>query len=430
MKTLVAIVLFILPFHIQAQIITTIDSGFEDPTGIVFDNHDNYYVVEGLGNKIMEVNASTGVVTTFAGSGGAGYSPDGGLADTTNLGGVGGATFDSTFTYLYIADGGCYKIRAVNVLTNIISTTVGDGVAGFGGDGGPATSAMIQPNDICFDKFGNTFICDAGNARIRKIDPSGVISTYAGTGVSGWNADSGIATAVELGLPRGIATDDSGNLYIADNAAIDACVWKVNTSGIITTFAGNHASYVYNGDGIPATTAYLNPVRVVYYSGNFYISDFSNSRIRMVDAAGIIHTVAGNGVSASNGDGGPAGSAALYGPAGIAFDSCGNLYISEVNGGRIRKVSFNPSCLPLKVPEVPQNQITVYPNPATEEVSIDGVTTQTKWSLLNINGIIEQTGILKKGNNNINIQYLPPGIYILEMMDEEGNKTIKKIVKE
>lgn len=443
MRKWIVVILFLFSFSLKAQTITTIAGGgsggdgslataasISDPTWLVFDQQGNYYVVEGLGYKIRKVNVSTGIITTFAGTGATTYNGDGGLADTTNIT-PGSAVFDSSCNYLYIPDGNNYRVRKVNIHTNIITTSAGNGLAGFGGNGEPATSASLQPNDVCFDKFGNTFIIDIGNYRIRKINSSGIISTYAGNGVSGYNADSGLATSVELGLPRGITTDNLGNLYIADEGSLDNCIWKVSTDGIITTFAGNHTIYAYNGDNIPATMAAISPVRVAFHSGNFYIADFYNNRIRMVDAMGIIHTVAGNGISGFSGDGGSADSAELNGPSGIAFDSCGNLYITQVNDGRIRKVSLNPGCLSESVQNITStNLVDVYPNPVNDILHLDGITTQSQYNILSIIGIEVQQGSLKAGSNSVPIQSLPIGIYMVEVTNNEGRKTVTKIIKQ
>jgi len=440
MKNSILISCTLLSVFAKAQTITTIAGGgsgsdgsvattayINDPTWLAFDKFGNYYVVEGLGNDVRKIDASTNIISTFAGTGGTGFNGDGGLADTTNLGGIGSVNFDSNFHYLYIADGGLNRCRKVNMTTNIISTSAGNGLSGFGGDGASATLSQLQPNDICFDKFGNTFVSDVGNQRIRKIDASGIISTYAGNGIPGFSGDNGSATNAQLDNPRSISIDDRGNLYIADMDNVR--IRKVSTSGIITTVVGN-GEVIYNGDEIAATTASIGPVRVIVHEKRIYIADFNNNRIRMVDTMGIIHTVAGNGIFASTGDGGPSDSAALYGPSGIAFDTCGNLYITEVNGGRIRKVSFNPSCFPEKIPKMTTNELSIHPNPAVNELYVENVRISGQYVLFNITGIIEQTGTLQTGSNRIDISKLPMGLYILMLTTEDWERVVRKVVKE
>jgi sugar lactone lactonase YvrE len=160
------------------------------------------------------------------------------------------------------------------------------------------------------------------------------------------------------------------------------------------------------------------------------MSDTYNNRLRRIDNSGIIHTIIGNGIGGYSGDNGLATSAEINSPYGIAFDTCGNLYFADANNNRIRKVSFNPSCLPLKTPQAIKNQITIYPNPATETLNIDGITTTTQYSLLNITGNQEQAGTLKAGANSVDIAALPPGVYMLKMSGHDGAVTIKKVVKE
>ena len=210
---------------------------------------------------------------------------------------------------LYIADTGNNRIRKVSA-TGIITTVAGNGSAGYSGDGGPATSAQLDgPEGVAVDGSGNLYIADTCNNRIRKVSATGIITTVAGNGSAGYSGDGGPATSAQLSLPAGVAVDGSGNLYIADSG--NNRIRKVSATGIITTVAGN-GSPGYSGDGGPATSAQLNqPAGVaVDASGNLYIADSSNNRIRKVSATGIITTVAGNGFDGYSGDGGPATSAA------------------------------------------------------------------------------------------------------------------------
>jgi sugar lactone lactonase YvrE len=221
-----------------------------------------------------------------------------------------------------------------------ITTVAGDGKQGFSGDGGPATSARIfNAHGIAVDSSGNLYIADTDNWRIRKVSTSGIISTVAGKGTEGFSGDGGAATSAEL-YPWGVALDPSGNLYIADGR--NYRVRKVSTSGIISTVAGNGIKG-FSGDGGPATSAELGfTVGVALDSaGNIYIADAGNNRIRKVSTSGIISTVAGNGTRGFSGDGGPATSAELGSPSGVAVDSPGNIYIDDEGNDRIRKVDIS-----------------------------------------------------------------------------------------
>ena len=220
-----------------------------------------------------------------------------------------------------------------------IDTIAGNGSWGFSGDGGPATAASLYyPTDVIVDGMGNRYISDINNLRIRKVTPAGIISTIAGNGTYGFSGDGGPATSAQLAYVYQLAVDAGGNLYIADYD--NNRVRKVTSAGIISTIAGN-GTYGFSGDGGPATSAALQrPVGVaVDGAGNVYFGDYSNHRIRKVTPAGIISTVAGNGTATFGGDGGPATSASLYYPLGISTDAGGNLYIADQGNQRIRKVT-------------------------------------------------------------------------------------------
>jgi uncharacterized protein (TIGR03437 family) len=229
----------------------------------------------------------------------------------------------------------------------IIMTVAGSGPVGtlqggFSGDGGLATAAALySPNSVAVDTSGNIFIADTGNNRVRKVSANnGIITTIAGNGTQGSSGDGGPATAAELNTPTGVAVDASGNIFIADSLNIR--IRKVSPSGIITTYAGNGICCGFSGDGGPATLAELNNADgiAVDASGNLFIADQRNSRIRSVSAAtGIITTVAGNGSNGFSGDGGPATTAALYYPTDLTVDASGNLFIADCYNGRVRKVS-------------------------------------------------------------------------------------------
>jgi sugar lactone lactonase YvrE len=221
----------------------------------------------------------------------------------------------------------------------LVTTTVGTGSPGFAGDGGPAISAKINyPLGVAVDRAGNLYIADPGNGRVRKVSPSGIITTVAGNGSVGYGGDGGQAIDAQLWNPISLAVDTAGNLYISDNASNS--VRKVDTSGVITTVAGVPGSYGYAGDGGPATSAQFEEPRglAVDGAGNLYIADLFNQRIRKVNTSGIISTVAGNGTVGFSGDGGLATNAQLEFPLGVAVDSGGNLYIADYDNSRIRKV--------------------------------------------------------------------------------------------
>jgi hypothetical protein len=239
---------------------------------------------------------------------------------------------------VYIIDGP-YYMRKIDT-AGIITTIAGDGTTGYSGDGGVATDAEIQVNDVASDKAGNLYL--SCGTRIRKISTSGVITTVAGNGTPGHLGDGGPATAAEFIITFGISIDGAGNLYIDEVTYIR----KVDTAGIITTIAGN-GIIGFAGDGDPATTAeFAAPKGLTTDNyGNVYIADQNNDRIRCVSATGVITTVAGNGYEATttggfSGDGGPADSAALWHPVGITYGANGAIYFSDVGNNRIRKITL------------------------------------------------------------------------------------------
>jgi sugar lactone lactonase YvrE len=223
--------------------------------------------------------------------------------------------------------------------TGVITTVAGTGTAGFSGDGGAAISARLNaPRTLEADRFGNLYIVDTINNRVRRVDTGGRITTIAGTGSAGFSGDGGPALSARLDTPHGIAVDGAGNVYIADPP--NHRIRKVDTGGRITTVAGNGSSG-YNGDGIPATSARLNSPKGVEIGpdGLLYIADNNNHRVRRVNADGTIRTVAGTGSSGFSGDGGAATAARLAEPRNIDFGPDGSLYIVDQVNDRIRRVS-------------------------------------------------------------------------------------------
>lgn len=277
------------------------------------------------------------VINTLAGNGTAAFGGDGGAATAAQVNTPYGIATDAAGN-VYFTDCNNNRIRKINT-AGIISTIAGRGVPGYTGDGGPATAAeLLAPRGIAVDGGGNVYFSDYANQRVRKITPAGIISTVAGDGTVGFGGDGGPATAAKLNYAWGVAVDGSGNLYIADQN--NCRIRKVNTSGIISTIAGTGSCFI-GGDGGPATAALVQfPVGVACDgSGNVYIADYGNNRIRKIDPSGIISTIAGSPVYGFSGDGGPSTASQLYYPMAVAVDGANNVYISDVNNYRIRKIN-------------------------------------------------------------------------------------------
>jgi len=306
--------------------------------GLAADSAGNLYFVDG--GRIRKVSAATGTISTIAGGG-----------TLTTIGGDGGPAISATFALpdgltidaagnLYITDLQTESVRKIFASDGVITTVAGNGSHGFSGDGGPATSAELNsPTGAAVDSAGNLYIADSGNYRIRKVSPTGIITTAAGNGTNGESGNGGAAASAELGAMNGLAIDASGNLYVVEQSFGD--IRKISASGIISTIAGP-ATKPGLGDGGPATSAgFSNPVAAaIDSSGNLYIADSTNSRVRQISPAGIINTVAGNGTGFS-GDGGPAISAQLFDPTGAAADAAGNFYVVDYLNERVRRVSPN-----------------------------------------------------------------------------------------
>jgi sugar lactone lactonase YvrE len=305
------------------------------PTGVALDGSGSIYIVDNRNHRIFKVDG-TGRMSVVAGNGTSGFSGDGGLAAEASLSNPTGLAADEAGN-LYIADQGNQRIRKVDI-AGIITTVAGNGTAGFSGDGGPGVVAsLFNPTGLATDRAGNLYIADQGNQRIRKMNTSGIITTVAGNGTAGFSGDGGPAVVASLSFPTGVAADRAGNLQIADQG--NHRIRKVNSAGIITTAAGNGTAGFF-GDGGPAVVAGLSfPAGVATdEAGSFYIADQNNLRIRQVDPAGVITTVAGNGTAGFSGDGEPATVASLFHPTGVAVDRSGNLYIADRDNHRIRKV--------------------------------------------------------------------------------------------
>jgi len=317
------------------------NAGLIRPNGVAFDASGNLYVADTGNSRVRRVDTN-GVITTVAGTNSAGYSGDRGAAIKASLNWPTGVVFDS-FGNLYIADDDNNCIRKVDT-NGIITTVAGRNSAGYSGDGSAATIASLHnPRGVALDASGNLYIADQNNNRIRKVDTNGVITTVAGNGTTGYSGDGGAATNAELYGPVGVASDVLGNLYIADQN--NCSVRRVGANSIITTVAGTN-SRGYSGDGGAATNAKLtNPSGVVLdASGNLYIADTGNNRVRRVDTNGVITTVAGANSAGFSGDGGAAAKAILNSPLGVALDVVGNLFIADTFNQRVREVHY--ACYP------------------------------------------------------------------------------------
>jgi len=283
--------------------------------------------------------ATLNLITTVAGNGQETFAGDGGAATNASLNYPIGMTLDALGN-LYIPDSSNNCVRKVDT-NGFITTVAGKSAAGFSGDGGAATNAGLNfPESLAFDAAGNYYVADTGNNRIRKVATNGLITTVAGNGNYGYSGDGGKATNASFYEPTGVTFDFSGNLYIAD--WLNNRIRKVATNGLISTVTGNGTG-AYAGDGGVATRASLDePTRMsLDAAGNLYFADSGNQCVRKVSTNGIITTVAGKSTHGFSGDGGAATNACLEWPAGVALDAAHNLYIADNFNNRIRRVDTN-----------------------------------------------------------------------------------------
>ena len=274
-------------------------------------------------------------ISTISGNGQQGNSVNGGSAINSPNYGPWGTVVDKQGN-VYFADPGNNVISKVDI-SGIITRWAGTGTAGYSGDGGSAASAqLMSPSFLVSDRAGNMYFIDS-NLRVRKIDTAGIITTIAGNGLYGYSGDGGPATSASFRYLYGATPDDMGNVYVSDFE--NGVIRKINSAGILTTIAGT-GILGYSGDGGPATLAQLNyPMQVgVDNTGNIYIPDYFNRRVRKINNMGIITTIAGDGIVGYSGDGGPAALSRLGVVCHVTVDDAGDIYIVDQEYAVVRKI--------------------------------------------------------------------------------------------
>ena len=439
----ITVCVFLCSFNIRSQTITTVagvgSQGFSGDGSIATSAHldtpntvevgtgGTFYITDWYNHRIRKVDGN-GTITTIAGNGTAAFSGDGGLATSAQLNYPTGLALDSAGN-IYITDRFNYRIRKITISTGLISTIAGTGTIGNSGDGGAATSATLnEPFQVSIIK-GNLYFSDYANHSVRKINlNTGIITTVAGTGISGYSGDGGLATAATMNHPCGITVvsnttiESTDDIYIAESGG--NVVRKIaGNTGIITTATGTGVAG-FSGDGGPATAAKIdNPVDVICdIYNNVYVSEHGNNRIRKIDGStGIITTVAGTGTAGYSGDGGLATSANLNSPCGMSMDATGNIYFADRLNSIIRK--FHAVNITAGMNDNVKTQYIILPNPSAGLFSVISNGATLNIEIMNILGEKVYSSQTSNNNTEIDLSGEKKGVYFIRLSTKD-NKTV------
>ena len=421
-KYYVLLLFMICTYLVQGQIITTIagtgSSGFSGdggvataarlnlPFNLTFDKSDNIYIADTYNNSIRKIDSETGIISTIIGTADKKLISE--LKTPTGL------TFDN-YQNLYIADLANLRIRKVNLETGSRMTLVGQRSE----TESPNINAPLGgPFNVVFDKVGNLYISINGDSKVSKVDFStGKISTVAGTGIAGFSGDGVLAKESQLSNPTGLALDGKGNLFISDSG--NERIRKVDLStGIISTVAGTGVTG-FSGDGIEATKTQLsNPLGLaVDNQGDLFVVDRGNNRVRKINSStGIITTIAGTGEEGYSGDGELARNAKLSNPTGLAFNNQGDLYVVDRGNNRIRKISgLTSNAEELEL----ESSLLVYPNPSTDKITIE-LKNNLELKSATLFDIRGKQVKVQMTDKTLNVSRLPRGIYVLRLETSKG----------
>jgi sugar lactone lactonase YvrE len=413
MRYVVIAILFLFPIKIFGQIISTVvgngiygynsdnidatNSRIARANAIIEDKFGNMFITDCMNNRIRKVDVNSNIITTVVGTGVAGFNGDNILAINAQINNPSANVAFDTSGNLYFTDFNNNRVRKIDITTGIITTIAGNGISGYNGDEILATSAQVyHPEGVVVSNNGNVYFADNANHRIRKVNKvTGIITTVAGNGNGGYNGDSILATNAMLYFPSNVVLDSNENIIVADWQ--NHRVRKINTStGIITTIVGVGIGGIA-GDGSSANLAQIGGPSGIGYDSNWnlYVACEFINRVRKVNAlTNIITTVAGNGSGGYNGDNISALNATLSSPTGIATDQCNNLLIADAQNNRIRKVWFNTDTLP-------QVNIAVTPN----DTVITGTQVTTTATVANHGNITSYQWVKNNANAGTNSAY-------------------------
>jgi len=383
------------------------------PSGVAIDALGNMFVANTDNYKIRKIT-SAGVVSSFVGSGA--YGSADGIGTTASFKSPTGIAVDASGN-VYIADTYNHKIRKITA-AGLVSTLAGSGAQGSD-DGASAVASFNTPKSIAVDASGNLYVADSGNHKIRKITAAGVVSTLAGSIINTSGNTDGTGTAASFNSPSGVAIDAIGNIYVTDTNNYK--IRKITAAGVVSTLAGSGTAG--NSDGTGTVASFISPYGLtVDISGNIYVTDLGYNLIRKITAAGVVSTLAGYGVGSADGIG---TAASFSSPKGIAVDASGSLYVADTDNNKIRKISQTLATTDFEM----FSKLKIYPNPVKTVLNIQTPKNSSidKISVVDLLGkkVLEQT----QNTNQINVEHLAKGIYIIEIFSGE-EKFSSKFVKE
>ncbi len=393
---------------------------------VCVDKYGDVYIADN--DRVLKVDANTKTIVTVAGTGVLGFNGDNKLGTEAQVNGVGILSSDQLSGNIIFGDGGNYRIRKITKSTGFVTTVVGTGIGGSSGDGGLATAATTVGGGVCIDNLGNLyFSCER---KIRKVNSTGVVLSIAGTGMPGYTGEGVLANTTNISYSVGLASDKFGNIYFSDSTG---SIRKINVStGVISRVAGtgDNIRTPYSGDNIQATSCNISPLGIaIDDTGNIYIADGVNHRIEKIDTFGIIRTIAGTGINGYSGDEDLATNAKVSFPQSVSLDKCGNVYIADFGNKRIRKVTFNPECLPLNVTDVNSEvkEIKVYPNPVLDELSVHSEEAIQEVALYNAVGQLVLHGAGGgQQSARLALGQLPAGVYMVRVNGQFVNRIVKQ----
>ncbi len=388
---------------------TGTSASFHNPWGLAVDATGNVYVADQLNHKIRKITPA-GVVSTLAGSGSTGSANETGTSATFHTPTAIAVDLSGN---LYVADQGNHKIRKVTP-EGVVSTFAGTGTSGsINGAGTIAT--FTSPWGVAVDASGNVYVADHGNHKIRKITSSGEVSTLAGTGSTG--STDGAGASATFNAPAGVAVDANGNVYVAELS--NRKIRKITSAGVVSTFAGSGNYLNTDGQGTAASFSDPNAVAVDSY-GNLYITDGGGNRVRKITAAGYVSSYAGGNSGSADGSAGAAGFSI---PTGVAVDASGNLYIADRDNHKIRKISAVVTGLE----EEGSLEPAFYPNPVRNRLYIGSMHQENAYEIMDLEGRSVMTGTIRA--EGIDVSRLNSGMFFLKI--STGKATlVERLVKE